>query len=94
MEYELLDTGVFNDDRYFDVFIEYAKSTAEDILIRISVCNRGPEPATLHLLPTLWFRNIWTWYPNVSKPSLKQIRGKNGFAVAAASNTQLGERYL
>jgi hypothetical protein len=94
MEYELLDTGVFNDDRYFDVFVEYAKSTAEDILIRISACNRGPELATLHLLPTLWFRNIWNWYPNVSKPSLKQIRGKNDFPVVAASNTQLGERYL
>jgi hypothetical protein len=94
MEYELLDTGVFNDDRYFDVFVEYAKSTAEDILIRISACNRGSELATLHLLPTLWFRNIWNWYPNVSKPSLKQIRGKNDFPVVAASNTQLGERYL
>jgi hypothetical protein len=94
MEYELLDTGVFNDDRYFDVFVEYAKSTAEDILIQISACNRGQEPATIHLLPTLWFRNIWTWYPDVSKPSLKQIRGRNGFPVVAASNTQLGERYL
>jgi hypothetical protein len=94
MEYELLDTGVFNDDRYFDVFVEYAKITAEDILIRISACNRGPEPATLHVLPTLWFRNIWTWWPDKLKPSLKQIKGKNGYPVVAASNTQLGERYL
>jgi hypothetical protein len=94
MEYELLDTGVFNDDRYFDVFVEYAKSTAEDILIRISACNRGPEPATLHVLPTLWFRNTWIWWPDKPKPSLKQFKGKNGYPVVAASNTQLGDRYL
>ena len=60
-EYELLDTGVFDADRYFDVFVEYAKADPEDILIRISVHNRGPETAELHLLPTLWFRNTWSW---------------------------------
>jgi hypothetical protein len=60
-EYELLDTGIFNDDRYFDVFVEYAKSDPEDILIRITVHNRGPEAARVHLLPTLWFRNTWSW---------------------------------
>ena len=60
-EYELLDTGIFDEDRYFDLFIEYAKATAEDILIRISVVNRGPETAQLHLLPTLWCRNTWSW---------------------------------
>ena len=59
MEYELLDTGIFDDDRYFDVFVEYAKGDPEDILIRISVHNRGPEAAQIHLLPTLWFRNTW-----------------------------------
>src|ERR1700761_8598050 len=59
-EYELLDTGVFDSDRYFDVFVEYAKNAPEDILIQISVCNRGPEAAELHVLPTLWFRNTWT----------------------------------
>jgi hypothetical protein len=59
-EYELLDTGVFNGDRYFDVFVEFAKQWPEDLLIQISVVNRGPEPATLHVLPTLWFRNTWT----------------------------------
>ena len=68
MEYELLNTGVFNDDRYFDVFVEYAKQTPEDILIQISVYNRGPEPATLNVLPTLWFRNIWTWWPDTVRP--------------------------
>ena len=61
LEYELLDTGVFDDDRYFDVFVEYAKADPEDLLIKISVANRGPEAATLHVLPTLWFRNTWSW---------------------------------
>ena len=60
---------IFNDDRYFDVFVEYAKQTPEDILIQISVCNRGPEAATMHVLPTLWFRNTWTWWPGAPKPS-------------------------
>src|SRR5262245_20235774 len=60
-EYELIDTGVFDDDRYFDVFIEYAKAGPEDLLIRISAANRGKEAAKLHLLPTLWFRNTWSW---------------------------------
>src|SRR5689334_22485996 len=73
MEYELLDTGVFNDDRYFDVFVEYAKADPEDILVRISVYNRGPEPAQVHLLPTLWFRNTWSWGENEPKPVLRQL---------------------
>ncbi|HEY2646402.1 MAG TPA: hypothetical protein VGI34_05490, partial [Candidatus Acidoferrales bacterium] len=94
MEYELLDTGVFNEDRYFDVFVEYAKDAAEDILILISVSNRGPEPATLHILPTLWFRNTWSWGADHPKPSLEQIKSKNGHPVVAASNKQLGDRYL
>ncbi len=69
-EYELLDTGVFDADRYFDVFVEYAKADPEDMLIRISVHNRGPEPAKLHVLPTLWFRNTWSWEKDATKPSL------------------------
>src|SRR5579884_3076746 len=60
-EYELIDTGVFDDNRYFDIFIEYAKASAEDILIRLTVINRGPDAAELDLLPTLWFRNTWSW---------------------------------
>ncbi len=94
MEYELLDTGIFNGDRYFDVFVEYAKQSPEDILIQISVSNRGPEPATLHALPTLWFRNTWTWWPGTPKPSLKQLSGQKGYQVIAASHADLGERYL
>jgi hypothetical protein len=94
MEYELLDTGVFDEDRYFDVFVEYAKHAAEDLLVRISVVNRGPEPAAIDLLPSLWFRNTWAWWPSTPKPSLKQIPGKDDWKVVAASHTQLGERYL
>src|ERR1700704_3439489 len=84
MEYELLDTGVFNGDRYFDVFVEYAKNTPEDILIQISVCNRGPEAATLQDLPTLWFRNTWTWWPGAQKPVLKNTSGKKSARIIAA----------
>jgi hypothetical protein len=72
-EYELLDTGIFNDDRYFDAFVEYAKAAPEDILIRITVCNRGPEAAALHVLPTLWFRNTWSWEGGGSKPVLRAL---------------------
>ena len=74
-EYELLDTGIFDDDRYFDVFVEYAKETAEDILVRITAHNRGPETATLHLLPTLWYRNTWSWGEGMPRPALREDRG-------------------
>ena len=67
-EYELLDTGVFDDDRYFDVFVEYAKARPDDILIQITVHNRGPEAARLHVLPTLWFRNTWSWGDGAPRP--------------------------
>ena len=92
MEYELLDTGVFNDDRYFDVFVEYAKESPEDILVQISIHNRGPEAADLHVLPTLWFRNTWSWGEDNPRPSLKAIKGK-GCAVKATEGA-LGERYI
>ena len=94
LEYELIDTGVFKDDRYFDVFVEYAKETPEEILIRISVSNRGPEPAALHLLPTLWFRNTWTWWPDTPKPMLRQVSGSADMPVIAASSAKLGDRWL
>jgi len=70
-EYELLDTGIFDDDRYFDVFIEYAKATPEDILMRVTVHNRGPEAAMIHLLPQLWFRNTWSWNRIPSGPKFR-----------------------
>jgi hypothetical protein len=82
-EYELLDTGVFDDSRYFDVFVEYAKAAPDDVLIRISVCNRGPEAAPLHVLPTLWFRNTWSSPAGGSKPAVKRVEFKN-HAVACA----------
>ena len=69
-EYELLDTGVFAEDRYFDVVVEYAKGDVEDILIKITATNRGPESARLRLLPTVWFRNTWSWDSNAARPKL------------------------
>ena len=91
-EFELLDTGVFDDNRYFDVFVEYAKASVEDILIQIKVVNRGPETAELHLLPTLWFRNTWSWHRRcgqagtcVQKAAAKQV------AVVAADHIRLGD---
>ena len=93
-EYELLDTGIFNDDRYFDVFVEYAKQSPEDVLIQISVSNRGPDSASLHVLPTLWFRNTWTWWPGTPKPSLKQVPVQKGAQTVAASHADLGHRYF
>src|SRR5262249_38429533 len=89
-EYELLDTGVFDQDRYFDVFVEYAKSSPEDILIQITVENRGREPATLHVLPTLWFRNTWPGGGDPPRPLLSQT----ALGVIAASHPDLGERWL
>src|SRR3954454_19795952 len=69
-EYELLDTGIFDDDRYFDVVVEYAKAAHNDILMRVSAHNRGPGAATLHVLPMLWFRNTWSWGGDTPKPSI------------------------
>jgi hypothetical protein len=85
-EYELLDTGVFDDDRYFDVFVEYAKADPEDVLVRITVHNRGPEAAPLHVLPTLWFRNTWSWGLDGRKPSMR----KTAAGAIAASHHDLG----
>jgi hypothetical protein len=91
-EYELINTGVFNKDRYFDVFVEYAKESPEDILVQISVHNRGPEPAEIHLLPTLWFRNRWAWGREKPRPVLSTVNGKSTTIKAASAD--LGERYL
>ncbi|MGH7147650.1 MAG: MGH1-like glycoside hydrolase domain-containing protein, partial [Nitrospiraceae bacterium] len=92
MEYELLDTGVFKEDRYFDVFVEYAKASPEDILIQITAFNRGAEEAELHVLPTVWFRNDWaSWIVNPSgKPMLKQIEGPTGTRTIALTHPVLG----
>src|SRR3977135_2997830 len=66
-EYELIDTGIFDENRYFDVFVEYAKAAPDDILVEVTAHNRGPDVASLHLLPALWFRNTWAWGPGVSR---------------------------
>ncbi len=90
MEYELLDTGIFDDDRYFDVFVEYAKGDPEDVLIKISVFNRGPEAAQIHLLPTLWYRNTWAWDKSEPKPAMRQASEN----AIQASHPQFGDYTL
>ena len=87
MEYELLDTGIFDDDRYFDVFVEYAKADPEDLLVKISVFNRGAEAAQIHVLPTLWFRNVWSWGDDDPKGILRQSDGQS----ISAAHPHLGE---
>src|SRR5215813_7881518 len=94
LEYELLDTGVFANDRYFDVFVEYAKAAPEDVLVRLTLANRGPEPAVLHVLPTLWSRNTWSWGGEAPKLGLRRLEGPRDVSVIAASHAELGERYL
>ncbi|HYM88544.1 MAG TPA: glucosidase, partial [Nitrospiraceae bacterium] len=99
MEYELLDTGVFHQDRYFDVFVEYAKDGPDDMLVQITAVNRGPEQAELHLLPTLWFRNDWAaWIAESNRaaevPTLKQIQAAAGASAITAQHATLGTYYL
>ena len=93
-EFELLDTGVFRDDRYFDVFVEYAKADVEDILIRITAVNRGPQAATLHLLPSLWFRNTWSWGRDPRRPSARIAAAVPGSLCAELDHWQYGKRWL
>jgi hypothetical protein len=88
-EFELLDTGIFDDDRYFDVFVEYAKAGPDDILLQITAHNRGPDSATLHVLPTFWFRNTWTWSGTSEKPSLTILED----GAVAARHAKLGVHY-
>ena len=88
-EFELLDTGVFNDDRYFDVFVEYAKGDLEDILIKITATNRGSEAAPLRLLPTIWFRNTWSWVHDAERPDMRRIA--DGIEL---DHPDLGRRWL
>jgi hypothetical protein len=89
MEYELLDTGVFDEDRYFDVFVEYAKASPHDLLVRITACNRGPEVAEIHLFPTLWFRNTWSWQGGGTKPILTKIDVAGGSGISAFHTDEL-----
>jgi hypothetical protein len=100
-EFELLDTGAFDGDRYFDVLVEYAKADPEDILIKISVANRGPEAAEVHVLPTLWFRNTWSWNGHGERPQLRRAEGRADgdtpaarFEVVEARHDYYGVRWL
>ena len=93
MEYELLDTGIFDQDRYWDVFVEFAKSDAEDTSIKITAFNRGPEAATLHILPHLWFRNTWWVDEQAPRPELTARDHSKG-SVIAAKHPALGQRFL
>ncbi|MCL4246174.1 MAG: glucosidase, partial [Candidatus Dadabacteria bacterium] len=93
-EYELIDTGIFDDDRYYDVFVEYAKGTPEDILVKLTVVNHAPEEARLHLLPTLWFRNTWSWKGDDKKPVLRESGDAGGAKVVEADHPTLEKRWL
>jgi mannosylglycerate hydrolase MGH1-like protein len=93
-EYELIDTGVFDGHRFFDIVAEYAKASADDLCIRITATNHGPEPAPLHLLPTLWFRNTWAWGRDDRRPSLRADAGDEGSACIHASHAGLGDYRL
>ncbi len=93
-EYELIDTGVFGENRYFDVFVEYAKATCEDILICITAWNRGPDPARLHLLPTLWFRNRWDWGDPYEMPRVWRAGAPAGMSLLGLSDYHYGNRWL
>jgi hypothetical protein len=93
-EYELLDTGVFAEGRYLDVFVEYAKADPDDLLIRLTACNRGPEAAPLHLLPTLWFRNTWNGNGDQPRPVLEEAVAMAGCLAVEAGHPALGTRWL
>jgi hypothetical protein len=93
-EYELIDTGVFGENRYFDVFVEYAKADVEDILIRVTAWNRGPEPAHLHILPTIWFRNRWAWGDKYDVPRAARIEGPSGTGLIEVTDPHYGQRWL
>jgi hypothetical protein len=93
-EYELLDTGAFDQDRYFDVFVEYAKESPQDILIQVAVHNRGPESAEIHVLPTLWFRNLWSWSIGGDRPMLRRSAGADGYQTIAVDDPTLDQLHL
>ncbi len=93
-EFELIETGVFDEDRYFDLFVEYAKAAPEDILIRIQAVNRGPEAAELHLLPTIWFRNTWAWGLDIRRPRLHRGAPLEGLTAVELHHYYYGRRWL
>ena len=92
-EYELLDTGIFNDSRYFDVVVEYAKASPEDLLMQVTVHNRGPDDAVLHVLPTLWFRHTWSWAGGEEQPEIRALPEVAGRSAVTAERSELGRRW-
>ena len=93
-EFELIETGVFDEDRYFDIFVEYAKAEPEEILIQIQAVNRGPEAAVLHLLPTVWFRNTWSWGYTEPRPNLRRVKSEDPRAIIEVNHHYYGRRWL
>jgi hypothetical protein len=93
-EYELIDTGVFDEDRYFDVFVEYAKASHDDVLVRIAAINRGPDAAELDILPTIWFRNRWSWKPGNARPSMSPWDAAHDLVAVAMDDEMYGRRFL
>ncbi len=93
-EYELIDTGIFDDGRYFDVFVEYAKASPEDLLMQVTVHNRGPDEARVHVLPTLWFRHTWSWAGGTEHPQLRAEDGRTDISAVRAGHDRLGTRWL
>jgi len=93
-EYELIDTGIFEDNRYYDVFVEYAKKSSEDILIRINIINRGHDECQLYVLPALWFKNDWTWFPNKTKPSIKLAKENDDTFIIQTKHPELEDMWF
>ena len=93
-EFELLDTGIFERDRYFDIFIEYAKTSDEDIAVKVTAYNRGDKEKPLHILPTLWFRNTWSWEEKAEKPRLSVYAQKDNYSIVEAKHPSLETRWL
>ena len=93
-EFELMDSGAFEGDRYFDVQVEYAKADADDVLIQITVTNRGPDSAEMHLLPTLWYRNTWSWDMPSLKPNLTAISRSTKASIIETSHPELGQSWF
>ncbi len=89
-EFELEDTGAFAADRYWQISVDYAKAAPRDVCMRIRVRNAGPDPAELHVLPTLWFRNRWAWETNIARPTIRSVQCAAGCAAALAEEPQIG----
>ncbi|MBC7796618.1 MAG: glucosidase, partial [Pyrinomonadaceae bacterium] len=93
-EFELLETGIFDEDKYFDVFVEYAKDAPEDVFIKLTIVNRANQSAPLNVLPQIWFRDVWSWKKDAPKPNLEKINHEKGFEVIKLDDIETGEYFL